>query len=62
MGVLLRRREIRMPQQFLDHPEISTRIEQVRRKRVSERMRTDALQLSALRCRTRYDLVDTAHT
>ena len=61
MGVLLRRRQTGMPQQLLDDPEISPRIEEMCGKGMPKGMRADALQLSDLRRCTRHDRTHTAH-
>src|SRR5919109_5608172 len=62
MGVLLCRRQAGVPEQLLDNPEISPRIEEVRGKRMSKGMGADPLQLSDLGRRTRDDGTHAAHT
>jgi hypothetical protein len=60
MGVLLRRRQTGMPEQFLDDPEICPGVEQMCGKGVPEGMGTDALQLADVRRRTPNDIPHTA--
>ena len=44
MGVSLRRAELRVAQQFLNHAQIGAGAEQMGRERVPQRVRTDALR------------------
>ena len=61
MGVLLRRRQTGMSEQFLDDPEICAGIEEMCGKGMPEGMGADPLQLSDLRCRTSDDITHTPY-
>src|SRR5919106_1018611 len=61
MGVLLRRRQTRMPEQFLNNPQIGTGIKEVCGKGMPKCMRADALQLSDLRRGMSHDITHAAH-
>ena len=45
--VQLGRREIRMPEHLLDRTQVGSALEQVRRERVAQQVRMDALRLEA---------------